>query len=183
MRGYQKSPGVLGWYDAGNWAGHDGRPCPCALYLMSARIRRWLLLLSRSTASRDAKLLVLRHEIAFLRRVQPRPGRAGYARDQGLRVHDRGCCALYVRAQPESAGLAWPQRNAPRQNQRPARPGIPISRAVSQECRRWARSNPIPYRLATIPTSMRPGTAASRLALEVGLGRGLGASGPDRRPS
>jgi hypothetical protein len=34
---------------------------------------QWLVLLSRSAASRDAGLLVLRHEIAVLRRTQPRP--------------------------------------------------------------------------------------------------------------
>ena len=27
------------------------------------------------------------------------------------RVHDRGCCPLYVRAQPETAGLPWTQRD------------------------------------------------------------------------
>jgi hypothetical protein len=42
------------------------------LYLMFARICGWLILLSRSTASKDAELLVLRHEIAVLRRAQPR---------------------------------------------------------------------------------------------------------------
>jgi transposase InsO family protein len=43
------------------------------LYLMFARICSWLVLLSRSAASKDAELLVLRHEIAVLRRTQPRP--------------------------------------------------------------------------------------------------------------
>jgi hypothetical protein len=43
------------------------------LYLTFARICSWLVLLSRSTSSKDAGLLVLRHEIAVLRRTQPRP--------------------------------------------------------------------------------------------------------------
>ena len=43
------------------------------LYLMFARICSWLVLLSRSAASKDAELLVLRHEVAVLRRARPRP--------------------------------------------------------------------------------------------------------------
>jgi putative transposase len=43
------------------------------LYLMSARTCSWLPLLSRSAASKDAELLVLRHRVAALRRAGPRP--------------------------------------------------------------------------------------------------------------
>jgi putative transposase len=43
------------------------------LYLIFARLCGWLVLLSRSTASKDAGLLVLRHEVAVLRRTRPRP--------------------------------------------------------------------------------------------------------------
>ena len=42
------------------------------LYLIFARLCSWLVLLGRSTASKDAELLVLRHEVAVLRRTNPR---------------------------------------------------------------------------------------------------------------
>src|SRR3954451_1980665 len=43
------------------------------LYLISARLCSWLVLLGRSSASKDAELLVLRHEVAVLRRTSPPP--------------------------------------------------------------------------------------------------------------
>jgi hypothetical protein len=43
------------------------------LYLIFVRLCGWLILLGRSSASKDAELLVLRHEVAVLCRAQPRP--------------------------------------------------------------------------------------------------------------
>jgi hypothetical protein len=41
-------------------------------YLIFVRLCGWLVLLSRSSASKDAELLVLRHEVAVLHRADPR---------------------------------------------------------------------------------------------------------------
>jgi putative transposase len=61
------------------------------LYVMCARTCSWLVLLSRSTASKDVELLVLRHEVAVLRRTQPQP-RLDWA--------DRAVLAALIRVLP-----------------------------------------------------------------------------------
>lgn len=48
------------------------------LCLIFVRLRGWLVLPGGSSASRDAELLVLGHEVALLRRASPRP-RLGWA--------------------------------------------------------------------------------------------------------
>ncbi|MGW4385342.1 hypothetical protein [Streptomyces sp. NPDC004685] len=42
-------------------------------YLVFTRLLGWLALLCRSSASKDIELLVLRHEVAVLRRTYPKP--------------------------------------------------------------------------------------------------------------
>jgi hypothetical protein len=43
------------------------------LYLIFDRLLGWLALLYRTSASKDIELLVLRHEVAVLRRTNPKP--------------------------------------------------------------------------------------------------------------
>jgi hypothetical protein len=43
------------------------------LFLMFVRLAGWVALLARSSASKDAELLVLRQEVAVLRRRNPKP--------------------------------------------------------------------------------------------------------------
>jgi hypothetical protein len=42
------------------------------VYLMLVRMLSWLELLARSDAASDAEILMLRHEVAVLRRTNPR---------------------------------------------------------------------------------------------------------------
>jgi hypothetical protein len=55
------------------------------LYLIFVRLTGWMILPGRSAASQDAELLVLRQQVAVLRRQNPKPkmDRAGYRRIQG----------------------------------------------------------------------------------------------------
>lgn len=49
------------------------------LYLIFVRLTGWMALLARSAASKDAELLVLRQEVAVLRRQHPKPPRLDWA--------------------------------------------------------------------------------------------------------
>ncbi len=43
------------------------------VYQALVRVRSWLVLLARSDTAKDIEILVLRHEVAVLRRTNPRP--------------------------------------------------------------------------------------------------------------
>lgn len=63
------------------------------LYLIFVRLCGWLVLLGRSSESKNAELLILRHEVAVLRRTRPRP-RLDWA--------DRAVMATLIRLLPWS---------------------------------------------------------------------------------
>src|SRR5258707_10549549 len=63
------------------------------LCLIFVRLGGWLVLPGRSTASKDMEFLVLRHEVAVLRRTHPRP-RLDWA--------DRAVLAALIRLLPRS---------------------------------------------------------------------------------
>src|SRR6266702_341270 len=97
------------------------------------RVLGWLVLLGRSQASKDAEIVVLRHEVMVLRRQVARPG-PDWA--------DRAVLAALARLVPAalrgtrlvSPGtlLAWHRRLITRKWTYPSRPGRP---AVGQEIR------------------------------------------------
>jgi putative transposase len=114
------------------------------LYLITVRVFGWLCLLGRSQASKDAEIIVLRHEVMVLRRQVARP-RPDWA--------DRAILAALARLLPAALRgsrmvtpgtlLAWHRRLITRKWTYPGRPGRP---PAGQEIRdlvlRIARENP-----------------------------------------
>jgi putative transposase len=135
------------------------------LYLIFVRLTGWMALLARSAASKDAELLVLRQEVAVLRRQNPKPKLdwadrmvlAGLARllPRALRM-----CRLVT---PDTL-LRWHRRLVRWQWTYPSRGGRP----------------PIDARLALLIAQMareNPGWGYKRIQGELlGLGYRVGAS-------
>jgi putative transposase len=99
------------------------------LCLIFVRVLGWLWLLGRSSASKNVELLVLRHEVAVLRRVNPK-SQLGWADRAGL----SGCC---------------PQRCA---QYHLGHPGHPLALASMPDGRKWT----YPHAPAGRQSALRP---------------------------
>ncbi len=113
------------------------------LYLIFVQLCGWLVLLGRSSASKSVELLVLRHEVAVLRRTHPRP-RLDWA--------DRAVLATLIRLLPRSQRvyrlvtpgtvLRWHRRLVTQKWTYPHRTGRPpVSAEIAALIERLATEN------------------------------------------
>ena len=108
------------------------------------RVLGWLVLLARSDAAKDAEILVLRHEVAVLRRqvAHPRPGWADRAVIAALARLLPGYLRWHRIVTPGTL-LAWHRRLAKKKWTYPNAPGRPqVPAEVRALVEQMARENP-----------------------------------------
>ena len=125
--------------------------CVALAYRLLVTVLSWLALLARSSSAKDVEILALRHEVAVLRRANPRPG---------MSWTDRVVLAALARIMPKGLRarrivtpgtlLRWHQRLVAakwRQARAPGRPPVPDELAalivrLARENTRWGSQDP-----------------------------------------
>jgi putative transposase len=122
---------------------HDRAVSLRLLYLIFNGLLHWLTLFGRGSLSKDIELLVLRHEVAVLRRTNPKP-RLDWA--------DRALLAALIRRLPSvlrghrlitpATVLRWHRRLVTRKWTYPSRSGRPpVDEAIADLIHRMAQEN------------------------------------------
>src|SRR5208282_2113266 len=120
--------------------------CVALAYRLLVTVLSWLALLARSSSAKDVEILALRHEVAVLRRTNPRPR---------MSWTDRAILAALTRIMPKALRaqrivtpgtlLRWHRRLAEakwRQPRPPGRPPVPdelvaLILRLARENTRW----------------------------------------------